>query len=187
MDTQVSELYGEPQTIHYLIVSIDDIREVTETIKFMLAQHCQKDDIRIVMKSIPIMAIPLPQSLSSFILGLGVPSKILKRTVPGTSKIRVIKNLNECDGSSVSDFLAQDPGEPMIKVIDDYSLIEFEPRCLDDLAYAANNVIKLLKSSAERFAFVNLKRRLRLKVIPSDNGHPGFKLIVRVPQVLQTS
>jgi hypothetical protein len=133
------------------------------------------------------MAIPLPQSLSSFILGLGMPSKILKRTVPGTSRIRVVENLNDCDNSLASDFFARDPAEPTIKTFDDYSQIEFDPRCLDDLIHAASNVIELLKSNTERFEYINLKQRLRLKVTPFDDGSPGFKLIVCVPQVLQKS
>jgi len=187
MNSYVSELYGEPQTIRYLIASIDDICEVTETVRFMLAQNFMKDDLQTLIRSIPVLAIPLPHSLSSFILGLGIPSKILKRTVPGTTRIRAIENLNDNDNSSGSGETAHCHGEPMIKIIDDCSQIEFEPRCLDDLTYAANSIIELLKSSTERFAYVNLKRRSRLEVIPSGSGHSGFKLIVYVPQVLQTS
>ncbi len=186
MNSYVSELYGEPHTIRYLIASIDDICEVTETVRFMLAQYCKKDDLQIVMKSIPIMAVPLPHTLSSFILGIGVPSKILKQTVPGTSKVTAIENLEKLDSKSDPEQTAQNDIQTTIKVFDDYSEIELELQYLDDLAIAARNIVQLLKSNSERFAYINLKRKLHLKATPSENESHGFRLTIRVPQVLQT-
>jgi len=184
MDKHILETYGAPRTIRYLVTSIDDLREAAETVRFILQQGCKHDDLTAIMKSVLISAMPLPKSLSSFIIGFDVPSKSLevvsasKSVVPSTSE-RLDRN------SQHPDLLGLSSDGPEIILVNNRSNFGFTILCLSDLIGALGTTLHLLHSKSKRFEFVNLKRRTRIKVLPLNDEPKGIKLLFQVPGVLQ--
>ena len=188
MKNQLTTTYGRLQTIRYLVASIDDLRETAETVKFIIKQNCRKEDYPLLMQSINIAAIPLPQSLSSFILGLDVPRNILNKTQIGT---QFASSLRESGAISTPNTKSSDnpPDSIKLKIRSAHgrSQIESELMTLEDLVYMVNATILLLRSNSKRFEYLNLKRRTRMKVKPLENSSHGFTLIFQVPEVLANS
>ncbi|MFH1892128.1 MAG: hypothetical protein ABIK83_05525 [Candidatus Zixiibacteriota bacterium] len=184
MDTHILETYGAPRTIRYLVTSIDDLREAAETVRFILQQGCNHDDLGAIMKSVLVSALPLPKSLSSFIIGFDVPSKSLEAV--SASKSIIPSRSERLDGNSQHpDLLGLSYDEPEITVANNRSNFGFTILCLTDLIEALACTLQLLHSKSKRFEFVNLKRRTRMKVLPLDEKSKGLQLLFQVPGVLQ--
>jgi len=78
MNENLNNKYGNTKNIKYLASSLDDLKDIVETVKQMISLGCEKDDIDTVMHAITINAMPLQHSLSSFIISLSVPETLLK-------------------------------------------------------------------------------------------------------------
>jgi hypothetical protein len=78
MNEEMISRYGEVKSIRYLAGSIDDLKDVVETVKQMISRNCDKGDKDELMLAIAVDAIPLQHSLSSFIISLSVPELVLK-------------------------------------------------------------------------------------------------------------
>jgi hypothetical protein len=186
MKDKIADLYGKPRTIRYLVGSIDDLREVAETVQFMIKQHSKLDDARAILKNIPVMAIPLPHSVSSFILGMRVPCNLLKRS-PQDSR-------NSLSSNKKSRFMGLEPNpgsdmdsgaDPVIKTERAQSSMQFQLIDLLDLSRATIAVIRTLQSRTDKFTYATIKRRARLTAKPLAANANGFTLIVEIPYVLQ--
>jgi len=135
------------------------------------------------MNAVRISAMPLPKSLSSFIIGFGVPRKVLEAVATSRS---VVPSNGERIERNVADPNLQIPGisEPEINVGNNKSNFGFTITSLTDLIDALTSTLQLLHSRSKRFEFVNLKHRTRMKVLPLDSPDKGLKLIFQVPGVL---
>lgn len=176
MDSNPNTTYGKSRTIRYLINSVDDLREVTDTVLFLVRHNCSSDDFADLLESIPLSAIPMPQSLSSFILGFIMPDELLSKAAE--TQPQVSRGFND---AGIPDNLS----DPDIQLLDGWSQVSFELRTLSDLYCTLQKIIRLLQSNSERLEFVNLKRRTRLKVAQLGSSSKGLKLDVRVPGLLE--
>lgn len=181
MGTQIDVAYGAPRTIRYLVTSVDDLREVAVTVLYIIRHSCQKDDCEDLINGIKISAVPMPQSLSSFILGLEVPCKILERASRGTAAssagIDLLKSVGESGGNGNENV--------EINVKDGWSHFQFELKAFSELIRAVDKTIHLLQTNTKKFEFVNLKRRTRLKASPNSDNGKGFRLQLQVPKALE--
>lgn len=182
MEQQLESTYGIPRAIRYLVNSVDELREVTDTVLFIIRHNCQPEHYRPLKNAITLSAIPMPQSLSSFIIGFDIPTDLLKSTSGIPAKASA--NITGHPESEVSDCLGF--AEPEIRTTEKWSEFSFNLTNLNDLFCALNSTIKLLKTGSERFEYVNLKRRTRLTVIPAKADSKGFSISFRVPAVLQS-
>ncbi len=176
MDSHSNTTYGKSRTIRYLINSVDDLREVTDTVLFLVRHNCNADDFADLMESIPLSAIPMPQSLSSFILGFMMPEKLLSKAA--ATQPQVSRGFNDTE-------MPDNLSDPDIQLLDGWSQVSFELKALSDLYCALQKIIRLLQSNSERLEFVNLKRRTRLKVSQLGGSSEGLRLDVRVPGFLE--
>ncbi len=181
MEQQLERTYGAPRAIRYLVNSVDDLREVTDTVLFIIRHNCQPEHYRPLKKAITLSAIPMPQSLSSFIIGFDIPTDLLRRAsgIPAKASDGITGHPE----SEVSDCLGF--AEPEIQTTEKWSEFSFSLTSLNDLFCALNATIRLLQSGSERYEYVNLKRRTRLSVIPAKADSKGFSIAFRVPAVLQ--
>jgi hypothetical protein len=180
MEQQLERTYGSPRAIRYLVNSVDDLREVTDTVLFIIRHTCQPEHYRPLKKAIALSAIPMPQSLSSFIIGFDIPTDLLQRAsgIPAKASDGITGHPE----SEVSDCLGC--AEPEIQTTEKWSEFSFNLTSLNDLFCALNTTIGLLQSGSEQFEYVNLKRRTRVSVIPAKSDSRGFSISFRVPAVL---
>jgi len=176
MNSNSATIQGESRTIRYLVNSVDDLREVTDTVMFLVRSHCEAGGFAGLLESIPLSAIPMPQSLSSFILGFIMPQKLLANAT-GTQP-QVSHGFHEVGAED-------DSSNPDIRLMDGWSQVSFELTTLSDLRSAVRKILLLLQSNSERLEFVNLKRRTRLKVAPLGTASRGLRLDVRAPGTLE--
>lgn len=80
MNDPLFEKYGEARKIKYLVTSLDDLKDVVDTVRSMIFRCCEKDDLRPLEDSITLEAYPIKNSLSAFILGLRLPRMILEQS-----------------------------------------------------------------------------------------------------------
>jgi len=183
MDTYTLETYGTARTIRYLVTSIDDLREAAETVRFIVQQGSGNNDHDTIMKSVAISAMPLPKSLSSFIIGFDVPMKMLETVT--TTKSIVPSNDERIERHVTNpDFLSLGGTKPEITVANNRSNFGFTILSLTDLIEALASTLQLLHSRSKRFEFVNLKRRTRMKVLSLNDEQKGIKLVFQVPGML---
>jgi hypothetical protein len=180
MEQQLERTYGNPRAIRYLVNSVDDLREVTDTVLFIIRHNCQPEHYRTLKKVISLSAIPMPQSFSSFIIGFDIPTDLLLRASGIPTKAS--DGITGHPESEVSDCLGF--AEPEIQTTEQGTEFSFNLTSLNDLFCALNTTIKLLKSVSKQFEYVNLKRRTRLSVIPAKADSGGFSISFRVPAVL---
>lgn len=70
--------YGRARKIKYLVSSLEDLKDVVETVRQMIGKHCDKDDLKALEDSITLDALPIKNSLSAFILDLRMPQYLLE-------------------------------------------------------------------------------------------------------------
>ena len=181
MEQQLERTYGTPRAIRYLVNSVDDLREVTDTVLFIIGHNCRSEHYRPLKKAITLSAIPMPESLSSFIIGFDIPTDLLQRAsgIPANASAS-ITGRPESETSDCVGF-----PEPEIRTTEDWSELSFDLTSLNDLFCALNSTIKLLQSGSEQYEYVNLKRRTRLSIMPAKPDSGGFSISFRVPAVLQ--
>jgi hypothetical protein len=181
MEQQLERTYGSPRAIRYLVNSVDDLREVTDTVLFIIRHNCRPEHYRRLKKAITLSAIPMPQSLSSFIVGFDIPTVLLQRASGLPAKASA--GITVPPESEVSDCLGF--SEPEIRTTEEWSELSFDLTNLNDLFCALNTTIGLLQTGSGRYEYVNLKRRTRLTVKPETADSTGFRISFRVPAVLQ--
>lgn len=178
MEQHLDTVYGSPQTIRYLVNSIDDLREIVDTVLYIVRHNSRPDDYLDLKQTISLSGISMPQSLSSFIIGFDMPGNLLRRTprviVPVSDGIRQAEAA-DCLGFP----------EPEFHVVDNWSHLSFDLRTLNDLYCALNRTTWFLKRGSKRFEYINLKLRTRLVATPTDPYAKGLNLTFKVPIVLQ--
>jgi len=87
-DDKLLQKYGDLKNIKYLINSLDDLKDVTDTIIHMAKSNCESDDFKAVLDCLGFRAIPINSSKSSFIFSLKFPSKFLesRESKPGYAR-----------------------------------------------------------------------------------------------------
>jgi hypothetical protein len=181
MEQQLERTYGTPRAIRYLVNSVDDLREVADTVLFIIRHNCRPEHYRSLKRAITLSAIPMPQSLSSFIIGFDIPTDLLQRAsvIPAKASAGIAGDPE----SEVSDCFRFP--EPEIQTTEKWSEFSYNLTSLNDLFCALHTTTRLLQSGSERFEYVNLKRRTRLSVVPAKADSRGFRISFRVPAVLQ--
>jgi len=86
MNEDVIAKYGQPTVVKYLVNNLDDLKDVIETVRQMISRGCHKDDVPVMEKAIGLDTIPLKNTLSSFIISLEIPSKLLQTAKGGRSR-----------------------------------------------------------------------------------------------------
>lgn len=66
------------KNIKYLINSLDDLKDVTDTIIHMAKSNCHEDDFMAILGCLDFKVIPINASKSSFILTLIFPARFLE-------------------------------------------------------------------------------------------------------------
>jgi hypothetical protein len=175
---------ADVRTIRYLAGSIDDLREITETVRLIVMRSCNMGELESVLRSISISATPMPKSLSSFILGFDLPKRLLEkipcRLFPPTPSEYVASDQDRMRSRILG------IRKPEIFIEGTGCRFGFNISSLAELIEAINLTVWMLQSRSERFEYINLKRRIRLKVLPLDNGTKGFNLVLQVPVVLES-
>ena len=69
--------YGATKLARYLVRSLDDFQDVCETVVKQVLQFVDSDDLVAVVKSMECSGMPLPNTVSSFILGIQTPKSVL--------------------------------------------------------------------------------------------------------------
>lgn len=87
-DQTVLQKYGETRNIRYLINSLDDLRDVTDTIIHMAKSNCSDEDFEQVLDNLRFKAVQLGSRDSSFIISLDFPIKFLVAQNSQSEKIR---------------------------------------------------------------------------------------------------
>ena len=80
MDDPIFSRYGKALEVKYLVTSLDDLKDVVDTVKHMICRRCDKADLYPLENSITLDARPIKSSLSAFILGLRLPQLILEQS-----------------------------------------------------------------------------------------------------------
>jgi hypothetical protein len=82
------EKYGDLKNIKYLINSLDDLKDVTDTIIHMAKSNCESDDFEAVLDCLGFRATPINSNQTSFIFSLKFPIKFLeaKESRPGYAR-----------------------------------------------------------------------------------------------------
>jgi len=75
----------------YLLRSFDDCFDVCETINRQVQERVERDDIEPVFREIECWAMAVPNTASSIIVGLGIPSQILEDRRTTTRPIRPLQ------------------------------------------------------------------------------------------------
>ena len=70
--------YGAPRLARYLVRSFVDCIDVCETIKRQVQERVEPSDVEKVFHQIECMAIAVPNTISSVIMGFSIPSRILE-------------------------------------------------------------------------------------------------------------
>ncbi len=78
MENAVLEKYGRAKKVKYLVGSLDDLKDIVDTVRHMIIKGCDESDLPSLEELITIDALPLKNNLSSFILDLRVPENLLK-------------------------------------------------------------------------------------------------------------
>ena len=78
MVDKIADKYGEPRPVKYLVTSLDDLKDVVDTVNFTVSNNCKKDDLEQITNSIRVNMIPLQSSKSSFIISMNVPALLLE-------------------------------------------------------------------------------------------------------------
>ena len=175
MKQQVENGYGSAQTIRYLVNSLDDLQEIAQTLLFKVRRNSEPRDYEPLMRTITLSAIPMAQSLSSFIIGLDVPQNLLKAgPAPNgdTCRNRPDETL-QCTG-----FL-----RPHIHTEEHRHHVSFHVNSLNDLLCSLMQTMDLLQNGSERFEYINMKRRTRLQVTPAEPAAGGFILTCKIPEL----
>ncbi|GEM_PF-2106157 len=78
----VGTKYGPPRIARYLLRTIDDCLDICETVNRRVQDNVSRKDVESVFREIECWATAVPNTTSSIIIGLGIPSQILndKRT-----------------------------------------------------------------------------------------------------------
>ncbi len=77
-DDKLLKKYGDLRNIKYLINSLDDLKDVTDTIIHMAKSNCEIDDFETVLDCLGFRATPINASQTSFIFSLNFPTKFLE-------------------------------------------------------------------------------------------------------------
>jgi hypothetical protein len=77
-DEKLLEKYGDLRNIKYLINSLDDLKDVTDTIIYMIRSNCEIDDFDSVLDCLGFRVAPINSSQSSFIFSLNFPVRFLE-------------------------------------------------------------------------------------------------------------
>jgi len=83
--------YGAVRMARYLLRSFDDCFDVCETINRQVQERVERDDIEPVFREIECWAMAVPNTASSIIVGLGIPSQILEDRRTTTRPIRPLQ------------------------------------------------------------------------------------------------
>ncbi len=59
MNDPVFEKYGEARKVKYLVTSLDDLKDVVDTVRSMIVRRCEKDDLSPLENSITLDAFPI--------------------------------------------------------------------------------------------------------------------------------
>ncbi len=177
MKQHLESAYGNAQTIRYLVNSLDDLREVAQTVLFIVRHNCEPCDYRQLKEAITLTAIPMPQSLSSFIIGFDVPTDLLTHTPIAKAN----QYVGFGSGSQEDAADCQDFPEPSVSSREDWHHVDFHLTSLSDLLCAIRRTMDFLRGGSEGFEYVNLKRRTRLLVTSTDSAPVGFKLTCKIP------
>jgi hypothetical protein len=163
----------ETKTIRYLVNSVDDLREIADTVRFIIQQNANISDSAEIIANVPISVIPIGES-SGFILSFEVPADLLEKA-----------SRNKKERSEINARLKYDTGEiptPEIKTSGSWSQFAFKIDTLKDLILAVHSTMNLYQSAAERLEYVNLKRRTVMKAKPAEGS--GIQLFFQVPGIL---
>jgi hypothetical protein len=79
MNDPVFAKYGEARKIKYLVTSLDDLKDVVDTVRHMIGRHCEKADFTSLENAITLDAFPIKNSLSAFILGFRLPHTLVEQ------------------------------------------------------------------------------------------------------------
>jgi len=172
MKEQRESTYGAPKMIRYLVNSVDDLREITDTVRFIVSQNCESDDYDTLVKMITVTAIPMGNGVSSFILGFNVPGDILERS--GSEKRKATK------GKTNHKSIAM----PKLSYSGTWSQFGFDIRNLDDLIGAVHSTVSLFQEEAKNLDYINLKRSTKMKVKNAGCESETLKIQFSVPTIL---
>jgi len=163
----------ETRVIRYLVNSVDDLREIADTVRYIVQQNAEPNELLYIVEGVPVSTIQVGDT-SGFIMSFKVPCELLEKASKNKGKSSDNGVRNKFDiGESVA---------PQIKVSGSWSQFTFEVMTLKDLISAVYSTMRLYKTASERIEYVNLKSRTIMKSKPREHG--GIILLFQVPGIL---
>jgi len=163
MDELINKRYGSLKDIKYLVTSLSDLKETVDTVKSIIETGCEEKDIIRVAESVSLEFVPLKNTLSSFILGLKIPHRIL------ASKYR--RNVDKFQ-------ISTEDQTPLIKKVKSNTIISYKLNSFLDLAQTTTQFLVVLQKITPRVEFYSIKKKIVIKagklLKNSDDNHIFF-------------
>jgi hypothetical protein len=169
--------YGATRLARYLVRTFDDCFDVCETLSRRIQENVDPGDIEPVFRGIECWAMPVPKSVSSIIVGLGVPSSILDDQKTGSRPVKFRQ----------IDFT--DHQKPLVRRSEQTVVIAQDVKSFYDLQ-AFHHFMKDPQGLAtEGVELALIRRTIRLRVKKQDGVKANFSLILAcsIPAVIGKS
>jgi hypothetical protein len=162
----VAAKYGTTRMARYLLRSFEDWFDVCETINRQVIERVERDDVEPLYHEIPCWAMAVPNTFSSVIIGLGIPSAILDENRTSTHTVRPYR----------IDFSAS--AQPAIRKTDRMIVLAHDVKSLFDLN-AFNQYLRNPDGLKEHgLEIASIKRSIRMTVKKRDGIKANFALIL---------
>lgn len=158
--------YGPTRMARYLLRSFEDWFDVCETIHRQILEKVERDDVEPIYHEIPCWAMAVPNTVSSVIIGLGIPGSILESSHTSTRPVRPLR----------VDFSRG--AEPAIKKTDSTVVLAHDIKCLFDLNAFSHYLRDPVKLKAQGIELTSVKRSIRMTVKKRDGIRANFALIL---------
>ncbi len=150
----------------YLLRSFDDCFDVCETINCQVQERVERNDIEPVFREIECWAMAVPNTASSVIVGLGIPSLILEGQRTTTRPIRPLQ----------LDF-SKSP-KPAVKRTDKALVIAHDVKSFFDL-HALNHYLRNPEGlKAQGLELATIRKTMKMMIKKRDGVKANFALIL---------
>ncbi|TFH65973.1 MAG: hypothetical protein E4G91_00450 [Candidatus Zixiibacteriota bacterium] len=158
--------YGAMRMARFLLRSLDDCIDVCETVTRQVQDRVRRDDIVPVFHEIECWAIAVPNTTSSIIVGLGIPSLILEDQRTITRPIKPLK----------LDF-SKSP-KPVVKRTDKALVIAHDVKSFFDLNAFYHYVQNPEGLKAQGLELVTIGKTMSMMIKKRDGIKANFALIL---------
>ncbi len=158
--------YGTARMARYLLRSFYDWFDVCETVSRQVQEGVEREDIEPVFREIECWAMAVPNTASSVIVGLGIPSLILEGQRTTTRPIRPLQ----------LDF-SKSP-KPAVKRTDKALVIAHDVKSFFDL-HALNHYLRNPEGlKAQGLELATIRKTMKMMIKKRDGVKANFALIL---------